>query len=55
MDEFYTAETYYAQMMAEFQAEREYEMAMEKIAQYDPYDDYDDYESMLVPDYDYEF
>ena len=38
MDEFFTAEAMYAQQMAEFTAEQEWEMAMSKIAQYDPYE-----------------
>jgi len=43
MDEFYTAETYYAMQMAEFEAEQEWEQAMEKLAPFDPYE-YEDEE-----------
>jgi len=43
MEEFYTAETYYAIQMAEFQAEQEWEKAMEKLEPFDPYEDEYDY------------
>ncbi len=42
MDEFFTAETYYNEQMAEFAAEQEWEKMQEKLAPFDPYDDYDD-------------
>jgi len=39
MEEFYTAEAYYAMSMAEFEAEQEWEQAMEKLDPFDPYED----------------
>jgi len=43
MDEFFTAETYYNEQMAEFTAEQEWEKIQEKLAQFDPYE-YEDEE-----------
>lgn len=42
-EEYFTAETYYAMQMAEFEAEQEWEQAMEKLAPFDPYE-YEDEE-----------
>ncbi len=41
MDEFFTAETYYNEQMAEFAAEQEWEKMQEKLAPFEPYEDED--------------
>ena len=49
-EEYFTAEAMYAQQIAEFEAEQEWEMATSKIAQYDPYEDFeerDDFEGYI--------
>ena len=45
MDEFFTAETYYNEQMAEFAAEQEWEKMQEKLEPFDPYEneEYIDY------------
>jgi hypothetical protein len=46
-EEYYTAETYYNEQMAEFTAEQEWEKMQEKLAPFDPYEYEDGDESYI--------